>query len=332
MQPRLSLQLDETGTGLQLRLHPVPAGCEHIEITTRDRPEADARASFGQESQDWTCLLSANPFTTETLRRAFRYDGPVLEAGYPLVDMLAGPDPDRDELASQLGLPAGHRFILYAPTWRDHRPAGHWEFDLDLQLDLDAISAALEPDQILLLRAHHLVAAWLDSGALPPNARDVSRVDDVSALCALAEVLVTDYSSVFFDFAVTGRPILFHCYDLEHYADQVRGFYLDVKRDLPGPVARTTQELIGMLRSLSDVQAGFASRYAVFRERFCPLADGSAARRVVDAFFRPASSVPPGRLDQVGVDYKWVELANGRKAVLLASPGDEATAQEAPCH
>lgn len=255
-------------------------------------PEADARASFDQESRGWTCLLSANPFSSQTLRRAFRYDGPVLEAGYPLVDMLSGPDPDRDALAAQLGLPAGHRFVLYAPTWRDHRPVGHWKFDLDLQLDLDAVSTALEPDQILLLRAHHLVAAGLDPDALPANVRDVSHVDDVSALCALAEVLVTDYSSVFFDFAVTGRPILFYCYDLEQYAGQVRGFYLDVERDLPGPVARTTQELIGLLRSLPDVQARHAARYAAFRRRFCPLADGGAARRVVESFFGPASAVP----------------------------------------
>lgn len=253
-----------------------------------DGPEADARESFHAESQGWTTLLSPNPFSTQTLRRAFRYDGQALEAGYPLTDPLLDPGLDRTALAGRLGLPADARFILYAPTWRDHKPLGNWRFDLDLQLDLQAVSAALAPGQILLLRGHHLVASRLDQAALPHNVRDVSGVDDISLLCAIADILVTDYSSVFFDYAVTGRPILFYCYDLEQYETQVRGLYLDVDHDLPGPVARTTAELVRLLTTLPQVQEQYAQRYAAFRERFCALNDGQVAQRVVQAVFGPA--------------------------------------------
>ncbi len=248
-------------------------------------PEADARESFHQESRGWTTLLSANPFSSGTLRRAFRYRGEVLEAGYPLTDPLATPAADRDAIIARLGLPAGRRFILYAPTWRDHRPVGHWRFAFDLQLDLHAVAAALAPDQMLLVRGHHLVdtaGAGLD---LPPNVRDVSHVDDATDLCAISDVLVTDYSSIFFDFAVTGRPILFYCHDLEFYAEQVRGFYLDPATDLPGPIARTTPALVEMLATLPRVQAQYGARYQAFRARFCALNDGHAARRVVEAVF-----------------------------------------------
>jgi CDP-glycerol glycerophosphotransferase len=93
---------------------------------------------------------------------------------------------------------------------------------------------------------------------------------------------------VFFDFAVTGRPILFYCYDLDLYASQVRGFYLDMDRDLPGPVARDTGQLLALLADLPAVAADHAGRYREFRERYCALADGQAARRVVDAVFGPA--------------------------------------------
>ncbi len=244
------------------------------------RFEAESR-----ESAVWTTLLSGNAYSSGIFRHAFDYPGDMLEAGYPLTDPLLDPGLDRDAIASRLGLPAGHRFVLYAPTWRDHRPVGHWRFDFDLQLDMAAVAAALAPDQVLLVRAHHLVAAGLDDAALPPNVRNVSHVDDMTDLCAIADVLVTDYSSVFFDYAVTGRPILFYCYDLELYSGQVRGFYLDPEADLPGPVARTTDGLLGLLRDLPGVQARYATRYAAFRERFCAWNDGQAARRVVEAFF-----------------------------------------------
>lgn len=253
-----------------------------------DGPEAAARANFHGESRGWSLLLSANGYSTTTLRRAFRYEGPVLETGYPLADPLLDSTLDRAALAAQLGLPTDRRFILYAPTWRDHRPVGAWRFDFDLNLDLQAVSAALAPDQMLLIKAHHLVSAGIDASTLPSNVRDVSHLEDITPLCALADVLVTDYSSVFFDFAVTGRPILFYCYDLELYASQVRGFYLDIERDLPGPVARDTAQLLALLADLPAVVVDHAGRYREFRERYCAMADGQAAQRVVDAVFGPA--------------------------------------------
>ncbi|MBO9716440.1 MAG: FkbM family methyltransferase [Pseudoxanthomonas sp.] len=257
-------------------------------------PETEARGKFHRESRGWSVLLSGNEYSTGIFRRAFDYDGPVLEAGYPLVDPLLDPAPDRAALAARLGLPAGRRFVLYAPTWRDHRPVGTWRFDFDLNLDLDAVSAALAPDQVLLVKAHHLVAGGTGCEELPPNVLDVSHLDDISELCALADVLVTDYSSVFFDFAASGRPILFYCYDLEQYAGQVRGFYLDPETELPGPIARTTAELLELLGDLPAVVERHAERYAAFRERFCSRNDGRAAERVVDAVFGPAP--PPAAL------------------------------------
>lgn len=254
-------------------------------------PEADARDNLRSEATGWSVLLSANPYSSEILPRAFGYDGPVLEAGYPLGDALAAPFADEAERAAALaalGLPEDRRYLLYAPTWRDDKPIGAWRFEFDLQLDLDRISAALAPDQVLLLKAHHLVAARLDPARLPANVIDLSHRDDVTELCRISEALITDYSSVFFDFAVTGRPILFYCYDLEHYAGQVRGFYLDVPGDLPGPVAEDTETLIAQLRNLPRVQAEHAGRYAAFQQRFCAHRDGGAARRVIDAVFGPA--------------------------------------------
>ncbi len=250
-------------------------------------PEVEARDNLYRESRAWTLLLSENAHSSQVLQRAFRYDGPMLETGYPATDPLATAVTDRDAILTRLALPAGHRFVLYAPTWRDSRQVGHWQFDFDLQLDLAKVAAALAPDQILLLRGHHLVSTGLEELTLPANVRDVSHVDDASELCTIADVLITDYSSIFFDFATTGRPILFYCYDLEQYANQIRGFYLDMEQDLPGPIARSTDQLVTLLADLPGVNAAYADRYTAFQNRFCALNDGKAAERVVDEFFGP---------------------------------------------
>jgi CDP-glycerol glycerophosphotransferase len=250
-------------------------------------PEADARDNLRREAEGWSVLLSANPFSSDILPRAFGYEGPVLEAGYPLADALRTPFADAAERAAALAaldLPADRRYLLYAPTWRDDQPIGAWRFGFDLQLDLARISAALAPDQVLLLKTHHLVAARLDPAALPANVVDMSARDDATELCRVADVLITDYSSVFFDFAVTGRPILFFCYDLDHYAERIRGFYLDVPGDLPGPVSRNTEELIAHLRDLPALAATHAPRYAAFQARFCADHAGATARVIAHVF------------------------------------------------
>ena len=100
-----------------------------------------------------------------------------------------------------------------------------------------------------------------------------------------ADVLVTDYSSMMFDFANTGRPMLFFTYDLDAYRDEIRGFYFDFENDAPGPLLRTTEELVDALGDIDAVMAAHASRYQAFASTFCALDDGHAAARVVDALF-----------------------------------------------
>jgi len=123
--------------------------------------------------------------------------------------------------------------------------------------------------------------------------RDVSFHPQVSDLYLAADVLVTDYSSTMFDFAVTGKPMVFFTYDLDHYRDRLRGFYFDFVPDAPGPVVQTTEELIDALRDPGPPVAG---RYEAFRERFCSLEDGHATDRVLDrlsAALRPAGPRTP---------------------------------------
>lgn len=235
----------------------------------------------------WDLLLSPNPASTEHLRGAFRYGGPILETGYPRNDALYRPDREavRARLRAELGIAEGTTAVLYAPTWRDDlvlTASGRRQFDFPV--DLADFKARLGSDHVLLLRLHSMVS---DRMALPPGSPvvDVSDHAESSDLYLAADVLITDYSSAMFDFANTGKPMLFFTYDLEHYRDDLRGFYFDLEAIAPGPLLRTSAELVTAIADIDAVTAAHAERYARFREQFCALEDGHATERVLDLLF-----------------------------------------------
>jgi CDP-glycerol glycerophosphotransferase len=250
-------------------------------------PHADAAymASMEQRSAQWSVLVSPNSFSTPVLRRAFGYSGEVLECGYPRNDLLYAPD--RDTVAAavreRLAIPEGRRVILYAPTWRDDQPRQGGRYGLDLRLDLDQAREALGDGHVLLVRRHYLVG-----GSVPDTAfvRDVSHHPDVAELLLISDVLVTDYSSIMFDFAQTGRPMLFHTYDLTHYRDTLRGFCFDFEHRAPGPLIPDSAGVVAALRDPEAATAGHREAYERFREAFCDLDDGSAAAGVVDRMLK----------------------------------------------
>ncbi|MFF3007314.1 CDP-glycerol glycerophosphotransferase family protein [Kitasatospora sp. NPDC057940] len=252
--------------------------------------------ALDRETPQWSLLLSPSPFATPILRRAFRYDGEILEAGYPRNDVLARPDEAAAAaVRRRLGIPDGKRIVLYAPTWREDQQRGDGDgFRLGLRLDLDHARRLLGRDHVLLIRPHAHVREPLP-GAGDGFLFDCGDYPDPQELLLVADVLVTDYSSIMFDFAVTGRPVLFFTYDLEHYRDTLRGFYFDFEPQAPGPLVPTSAGLLGALRELADSGAdlppGYAERHRRFRAEHCVLDDGGASRRVVDRMLELGRSV-----------------------------------------
>jgi len=227
----------------------------------------------------WDYLLSSNPPTTERLRGAFRYGGTVVETGYPRNDVLLSEDRDlrRAAVRAELGLDDDTTAVLYAPTWRDNE---YYAEDVRLGLDVDGFLSTMGDGWRLLTRVHYYmtdrIAPRQGTGLL-----DVSLYPDIRDLYLAADVLVTDYSSVMFDFAVTGKPMLFYAYDLDHYRDAVRGFYFDFLPEAPGPVVRSLPDLLDALLRLDEWQDEYRVRYARFRERYCGMEDGRSADRVI---------------------------------------------------
>ena len=234
----------------------------------------------------WDLLLSQNPFSTPILRRAFRFGGEICEYGYPRNDALSRGREGAAQLRERLCIPAGKRVVLYAPTWRDNQYYASGRYRFDLRLDVERAAQALSRDHVLLIRGHHHLANDVRAGSRPDFARNVTAYPDITDLFTIADVLITDYSSVMFDFAVTGRPMLFFTYDLASYRDKLRGFYFDFEAEAPGPLLATSDEVLAAVAGADDVAAGYRDSYQAFAAKYCPLDDGKAGARVCDRLFQ----------------------------------------------
>ncbi|MFC1438270.1 CDP-glycerol glycerophosphotransferase family protein [Streptacidiphilus sp. N1-10] len=232
----------------------------------------------------WNLLLSPNPPSTPVLRRALRYSGTVLETGLPRTDQLHAPDRDERTQAvrEQLGLPPGKTVVLYAPTWREDQLGFDNILRLNLQLDLAAAKAALSQDQVLLVRPHPRVGQ-IAPGAGDGYLWDVADYPDAQDLLLAADILVTDYSALLPDWVGTGKPVLLFDYDLEHYRDNLRGFSFDYQNQAPGPILRTSAELIHALQDIHSATQPHQEAYTAYQQAYGPWDDGKAATRVIDA-------------------------------------------------
>ncbi|MGN0383985.1 MAG: CDP-glycerol:glycerophosphate glycerophosphotransferase [Eubacterium sp.] len=243
-----------------------------------------------RQTRGWDYLLSDNPFSTEKFQSCFLFEKEkILEYGYPANDPMYAPDREEraEKIKKQLGIPLDKKVILYAPTWRDDDYYEIGQFKFNLQLDVNRLEKELGDEYVLILRLHYWVVERLDKSMYNPKfAIDASSYDDITDLYLVSDILITDYSSVFFDFANLKRPMLFYTYDLEKYRDVLHGFYLDMEKDLPGPMLLTNDDVIDAIKNIDRIQEQYKEKYEEFYNRFCCFDDGHAAQRVVEKVFK----------------------------------------------
>lgn len=232
------------------------------------------RLAVRRERDRWDALLAQNPYAADIFRSAYAIRAPIWQEGYPRNDVLHAPG-RVDDVRAALGIPADARVVLYAPTWRDDRT------EMVDFVDLADFAADLDEGHVVLVRGHSRTLAH-GQDLLGENLLDVTTYPDMADLLLVADVLVTDYSSVMFDYAGTGRPIVFFTPDLAHYSTDLRGFYFDLLAEAPGPVVSTREDLKAAILASADGQPEYAARAAAWRKRFAPRDDGHAGRRVVE--------------------------------------------------
>ena len=236
--------------------------------------------------ETWDLILTPTPEMTRHYREQYGYRGQVHEHGYPRDDGLRAPEAEsrREVTRRQLGIRPDQQVVLYAPTWRDHlatRPRAAARADF---LDLASAARQLGDSHVLLVRGHRFHLPTGSSTGPVRSARivDVTDHPEINDLILASDVAVLDYSSLRFDYAQTGRPMVFLVPDLASYSGGVRGFLFPFTDSAPGPRVSTTDEVVEQVRDVAALRARTAPALASFDARFNPWQDGRCSVRVVD--------------------------------------------------
>ncbi|MED2836103.1 teichoic acid biosynthesis protein F [Bacillus wiedmannii] len=248
------------------------------------------KKNFYNESRNWDYLVSPNQYSTEIFKRAFKYDQEILEFGYPRNDILCENDRGRKENANRIkdriGIPKDKKVILYAPTWRDDEFYEKGKYRFELKLNLKEMQEKFGDQYVIALRMHYLVADHVNIEGMEKFVYELSKYDDIAELYLISDILITDYSSVFFDYANLRRPILFFTYDISKYRSILRGFYMDFEKEAPGPLLETSDQVINAISNIESIEIEYKEAFNRFYNKFCHLDNGMAAKRISEKVFK----------------------------------------------
>ena len=246
--------------------------------------------SFAQMTQSYDIdvarynyMISPNRFCTEVFQSAFRIQRErLIETGYPRNDFICNTTKEEIvRLKEKYQLPKDKKVVLYAPTWRDNSYVASG-YTFELKADFHKWKEILGEEYIVVFKPHYLIInTYEKDSSLQGFLYSIPAEADIRELYVISDMLITDYSSVFFDYAILKRPIYFYMDDIEEYANDLRGFYLDIHKDLPGDIYTNEDELLAAVKQ----DAYDETAYQAFYERFCSCEDGKAAKRVIDIVF-----------------------------------------------
>lgn len=250
------------------------------------RRMAPWRAEFeatDRRSAFWHVISLPYPEAADFYREAYDWQGPAFDRGLPRTDSLRAEDAEevRRKTRRLLGIRDDQIAVLHATTWREDLSQGdNTSADPGL-LDVRALAEELGDGVVVLQRSHHSVARSDQRHGSGGGVVDVTDHPEINDLVLASDLAILDYSSLRFDYAITGKPMVFFVPDLEKYENELRGFLFDFEGSAPGPVVRDADELAALVRDTAWT-AEHAEDYAAFNERFNRFHDGHAAERVVD--------------------------------------------------
>lgn len=245
------------------------------------------RKQYNHDSKMYNYMISPSKYCTEKLISSFNLEklgkkDIMIEKGYPRNDELFKFDDKYvKKIKEDLGIPLDKKVIMYAPTFRDNQHKLGVGYTHDLILDLNKLKEKLGNDYVILLRLHYHVANKINVYKHLGFIYDVSNYNNINDLYIISDMLITDYSSVFFDYANLKRPILFYMYDLDTYKNNTRDFYIDLE-ELPGPIITKEEELLKSIENIEQVKEQYDETYKKFNDKFNYLDDGDSSKRVVE--------------------------------------------------
>lgn len=275
----------EFAQNLPIRKQQIYINTQHgTPLKKMGRHQLDDKKNRKPKTGRWTYLLSQNKYSSTIFKDAYMFDGKILEFGYPRNDIFFKKNTKNDieQIKLKYKLPLNKKVVLYAPTWR--------KGDSKLHIDIEIIKNKLPSDLLLLVRLHHLV-----SSTIKPTFFDneflfdcSSSVFDMQELCLISDILVTDYSSVMFDYANLNKPMIFYAYDWHKYQNNSRGVYLELNDIAPGKIVKTELDLIETIEKAIDSKIymnSYQEKYNTFANKFCRLDEGESSIKVIKQIF-----------------------------------------------
>ncbi len=240
------------------------------------------KSSYDVDVAKYNYMIAPNTFCMEVFQSAFGIDKErLIETGYPRNDCLSNYDQDGlIQIKKKHGIPLDKKVILYAPTWRDNSFVSKG-YTFKLEVDFVRWKEMLGEEYVVIFKPHYLIISKFNMNEVEGFVYKVDAREDISNLYLISDVLITDYSSVFFDYASLGRPIYFYMYDLEFYREELRGFYLDVYTELPGEIYEQEDAL---LEAICEETYDY-EKLTQFNKIFNNKEDGNATMRVIDQVF-----------------------------------------------
>lgn len=248
-------------------------------------PEKQSFGNLYQESQNWDYFLADNDYGAEKLVNAFRFKKTLIKEGYPINDIFykeSLKNKAKERLLSQYPAIKGKKVIVYAPTWRDLQGDYVRGYDFSLPFDVESLYEKFSDEYVLLVKLHHLIADSLEIDDKYKNfLLNVSGEEDVMELLCIADILITDYSSVFYDYASAKKPMLFYAYDLEEYINETRGLYVGMDT-LPGPILQDNDSLVKAIENIEQYDYEHSSKLREFCDDMTKYCDGHSCEKVLN--------------------------------------------------
>ena len=236
-------------------------------------------------------FISPSKYCTEKFTSAFNLkalgkENIIIEEGYPRNDFLFNKtENDIIAIKQKLNIPLDKKVIFYLPTFRDNQHASGIGYTYQMQLDLKRFKEKFENEYVMLFSPHYFIANSIDLSEYDRFVINVARYDEINELYLVSDIIMTDYSSVFFDFANLKKPMIFFMYDYDIYQGQLRDFYISLD-ELPGPIAKNQDELEYHLENIYKEFEKYKDKYIAFNQKYNYLDDGNASLRVIKKIFK----------------------------------------------
>lgn len=240
------------------------------------------KKTFLENTKTWDYLISQSDYTTEKFRSCFAFKKEILETGFPRNDILFEKNNEKsiNFIKHRFNLPLDKKVILYAPTWRDDQFYDNGIYKFSTQIDFDLLQKELADNHILMVKQHYLVKDSFDWSDYEGFVYECDHLWDIQELYLISDYLITDYSSVMFDYALLMRPMIIYAYDYEEYRDNLRGFYFNIFEEFPGPIIQNSQDLPDSIKKYHFND--YKEKYAKFIDKFSSFDKGNASARIVD--------------------------------------------------